>query len=116
MEDIDENLLETSILSFIEPLLSSFKFLATEISGSHVLRSILCLLSGLPCISEKKGKGSKHQHAVSLSEPLESLLVSTEIGKVTTGLRVFDSRNCFPVPPSFKGLPFLSPFLVPLCC
>jgi hypothetical protein len=103
-EDVDENVLETSILSFIEPMLNSFKFLATEISGSHVLRSILCLLSGLPCISEKKGKGSKHQHAISLSEPLESLLVSSEIGKVTTGLRAIDSRKCFPVPSSFQSL------------
>jgi hypothetical protein len=103
MADVEDEALDSTIVSFTQPLLHSFKFLATEISGSHVLRSALCLLSGLPCISEKKGKGSKHQHAVSLSETLESLLITAEAGKASTALRVIDSRKCFPVPSSFHG-------------
>eukprot|EP00981_Chlorochromonas_danica_P014659 scaffold8522_cov157-Ochromonas_danica.AAC.3 len=43
-------------------------------SASHVIRSLLSLLLGLPLIAERKSKKSKHQHSVGYSEPLESLL------------------------------------------
>lgn len=105
-DDHDMSSLETAILSFVQPLLESFKLIANDISGSHVLRSVMCLLSGLPCISEKKGKNSKHQHAVSLSEPLETLLVNSQQSNeqnVTNAKRIIDSRFCFSVPSSFHG-------------
>ena len=53
----------------------------------------LCALTGIPIVSERKGKGSKHQHSVSLSEPLESLLVS--------GKFYMDKRKSFGVPEEF---------------
>ena len=53
----------------------------------------LPLLTGIPIVSERKGKGSKHQHSVSLSEPLESLLVP--------GKFYMDKRKSFGVPEEF---------------
>ena len=70
----DEDALETSVAELASPVLREISWLCKETSASHVVRSLLCLLAGMPCISERKGKESKHQHSVSLSEPLETLL------------------------------------------
>jgi hypothetical protein len=91
--DVDLDNLETVILSFAEPILSNFAWMAGEISGSHVLRSMVCLLTGMPLISERKSTTSKHQHSVALSEPLEKLIVPD--------LYYIDSKLCFQVPDAF---------------
>lgn len=70
----DEDSLETSVAELASPVLREVSWLCKETSASHVVRSLLCLLAGMPCISERKGKDSKHQHSVSLSEPIDSLL------------------------------------------
>jgi hypothetical protein len=69
-------------------------WLGKEMSASHVLRSLLCLLSGLPTIAEKKGKNSKHQHAVLFSEPLDLMIASNAY--------YLNHKKSFPVPSSFK--------------
>ena len=73
----------SQISNQIPPLKSSLKF---------SLKS-LCTLAGVPIVSERKGKGSKHQHSVSLSEPLESLLVP--------GKFYMDKKKAFGVPEEF---------------
>lgn len=47
----------------------------------------------LTVVSERKGKESKHQHSISLSEPLESLL--------EPGRFYVDYKKCFTVPTDF---------------
>lgn len=92
---VDDDILESTVLDFVRDILSAFKYVATEMCGSHVLRSIICLLAGIPVISERKGKTSKHQHSVSLAEPLEKLLQAD-------GYHI-DSRVSFGVPVAFQG-------------
>lgn len=93
--DVDLELLESVILTFVEPILTNFAWMAGEISGSHVLRSMICLLTGMPLISERKGSSSKHQHSVARSEPLEKLIVPD--------LFYIDSQLCFQVPDAFHS-------------
>lgn len=64
----------TTVLAFVSPIMAEMSWLSKELSATHVIRSIVCLLAGIPMISEKKGKGSKHSHSVGLSEPIETLL------------------------------------------
>ena len=45
---------EETILKFLTPLLTEVHWLAKDISASHVLRSIICLLYGIPVIAERK--------------------------------------------------------------
>jgi hypothetical protein len=92
---VDDDVLESTVLDFVRDILGAFKYVATEMCGSHVLRSIICLLAGIPVISERKGKSSKHQHSVSLAEPLEKLLHAD-------GYHI-DSRVSFGVPSAFQG-------------
>lgn len=73
-DGLSEDSLAQGVAAFVGPVLAEVSWLCKELSASHVVRSIFCLLAGMPCISERKGKGSKHQHSVSLSEPLEVLL------------------------------------------
>ena len=81
------------IQRFLSLILKEISWLAKELSASHVVRSALCALAGLPIVSERKGKGSKHQHSVSLSEPLESLLVP--------GKFYMNKKKSFGVPEEF---------------
>lgn len=90
--EIEQDRLSSVILALIQPLLDEISWLAKEISASHVIRSALCLLAGMPVIAERKGKSSKHQHSISLSEPLDVVLLK--------GNFYVDSAVCFPVPGS----------------
>lgn len=73
-ETLNEDILQETVLSLVRPVLKEISWLAKELSASHVIRNIFCCLAGMPVISERKGKGSKHQHSVSLSETLENLI------------------------------------------
>jgi hypothetical protein len=70
----EENPLIEAFSSFSLPILKELNWLARDMSASHVVRSIFCVLTGIPVISERKGKGSKHKNTVPLSETLGSLL------------------------------------------
>lgn len=65
------------LLSLASPVLKEIGWLASDMNASHVIRSLLCALTGIPTISERKGKGSKHQHSTSLSEPLGSFVAGS---------------------------------------
>ena len=65
--------LHNVVVSFAAPLIEELPFLAADISGSHVIRSLISLLIGVPVVAEKKGKASKHRHSVALGCPLESI-------------------------------------------
>ena len=71
--DLEEEYIQQSVLTFCQPLLAGFNSIMKETAGSHVLRSAMCALAGVPVVAERKGKDSKHQHSVSLSESLEAL-------------------------------------------
>ena len=71
--DVEENVLVSTVLQFVRPIMNEITWLIKEQAASHVVRAILCLLAGIPIISEKKGKGSKHPHSVAFSEPLENV-------------------------------------------
>jgi hypothetical protein len=51
---MDENVIKETVIHFVAPILKEINWLASELSASHVVRSIVCLLSGLPVIAEKK--------------------------------------------------------------
>jgi hypothetical protein len=93
-ERVEKSSIESIILSFSHPLIHEMYWLGKEMSASHVLRSLLCLLSGLPTIAEKKGKNSKHQHAVLFSEPLDLMIAANAY--------YLNHKKSFPVPSSFK--------------
>ena len=91
--EIEENIVVSTVLQFVRPILKEIYWLIKEQAASHVVRSILCLLAGMPTISEKKGKGSKHPHSVAFSEPLDS---------VCDKKKFYVSKNvCFDVPDDF---------------
>ena len=71
--DVEENVLVSTVLQFVRPIMNEITWLIKEQAASHVVRAILCLLAGIPIISEKKGKESKHPHSVAFSEPLENV-------------------------------------------
>lgn len=87
--------MEVTVLNLAKPLIHEMFWLGKEMSASHVLRSLMCLLAGLPTVAEKKGKNSKHQHSVTLSEPLEHMLEANKF--------YISIAYAFPVPASFKG-------------
>lgn len=91
--DTDEDVLKTTILDFLSPLLKEVHWLVKELCASHVVRSALCTLTGMPVVAERKGKFSKHQHSVTLSEPLDSLIMP--------GMFYIDKKKCFDVPEEF---------------
>jgi len=72
---VDIHQLESSVILFCETILKEISWLCKDLCGSHVIRAAICALIGMPLISERKGKAGKHQHAVSLTEPLETLLI-----------------------------------------
>jgi hypothetical protein len=90
MEQISETVLE-----LLRPIGLEIVWLSKDVSASHVLRSALCLLVGIPVISERKGKNSKHQHSVSHSMLLEAVL--------TPGMFHIDAQHTFAVPSGFHG-------------
>jgi hypothetical protein len=54
LNDIDPAWMEKTIVDFAKPLVLEIQWLSREMSASHVLRSLFCLLSGLPTIAERK--------------------------------------------------------------
>lgn len=77
------------------PVMKEISWLILEQSASHVVRSMLSLLAGIPTIAERKGKNSKHQHSISLAEPLDTLLEA--------GLFYVSSKATYAVPSRFHG-------------
>lgn len=49
----DNNYIE-SIMPFFQDLLAEMSWLSKEISATHVVRSALCILAGIPILAEKK--------------------------------------------------------------
>jgi hypothetical protein len=92
--DVEPNYLHNTVLDFARPLIHELHWLGKEMSASHVLRSLVCFLSGLPPVAEKKGKKSKHQHSVVLAEPLDAML--------QPGTFYFAVSKTFPVPAVFQ--------------
>jgi hypothetical protein len=93
--DVAESDVTTIAEELCRPVMSEITWLILEQSASHVVRSMLSLLAGIPTVAERKGKNSKHQHSISLSEPLEMLL--------EPGLFYISSKVTFTVPPQFHG-------------
>lgn len=69
-----EDRLEAVVLELSKPLVGEIGFLASDVSGSHVVRALLSLLSGAPAIAERKGKSSKHKHGTANTCPLDTVL------------------------------------------
>jgi len=45
-----------------------------DMCGSHVVRSLVSLLAGIPAVGERKSKHAKHQHSHTLAVPLDALM------------------------------------------
>ncbi|RYH17588.1 hypothetical protein EON65_28380 [archaeon] len=75
LEEADLKKAYAAIIGFTTPVLQEISWLGKEMSASHVIRSSISLVLGLPLVAEKKGKMSKHKHSIGYSEPMESLLV-----------------------------------------
>ena len=52
--NVNEEELKKSVLGFIKLILAEISWLVKELSASHVVRSALCALAGIPIISERK--------------------------------------------------------------
>lgn len=74
MQDLDVERVVEAVLSVVSPILDELHWLATDMSASHVLRSMLCVCTGIPLVAERRGKTARHQHSSSFSEPLENLV------------------------------------------
>ena len=74
---------------------SSMFLLMKDMCSSHVIRALICLLSGLPIIKEKKSKNSKHQHMNVLSISMEEILLPD--------LCYVNSSYSYSVPDEFHG-------------
>ncbi len=94
--DEQEELLIEAFTGFARPILAELSWLAKELSASHVIRALICALVGMPVVSERKGKQSKHQHSVDLSEALDSLLEPKRF--------YISTSKTFNVPKSFRTM------------
>lgn len=92
-----------AIRQFADGLLPDLLQIAHDTSGSHVLRSLVCVMAGLPVIAEKKGRNSKHNHSVEHTVPLDELLdgqqlliredkFSYELAEIMNGAKMFVSE------------------------
>lgn len=74
--DIEEEIpnIGTTICDFCTPLLHDMHWLSQEQVSSFVLRSVACLLAGVPPVAERKAKKAKHQHSVTYSLTLEEMV------------------------------------------
>jgi hypothetical protein len=52
--DLDEGLVKGSVLGLVNAILKDISWLAKELSASHVVRSAICALAGIPTVSERK--------------------------------------------------------------
>jgi hypothetical protein len=90
--DQEKELIDAT-LGFARPVLAEVTWLAKELSASHVIRALICVLAGIPVVSARKGKQSKHQHSVDLCETLENLLEPKRF--------YVSVKSTFPVPTEF---------------
>lgn len=58
-DDLTAATLETSLLGFAELIMGDARWLSQEMGSSHVIRSLVCLLAGMPPLDERKSKGTK---------------------------------------------------------
>eukprot|EP01032_Pedospumella_encystans_P020710 gene20710-23524_t len=87
---------EQAIEDLCRPVMKEFHWLILEQGASHVARSMLSVLAGIPIIAERKGKNSKHQHSIAHSEPMENL--------VEPGLFYIAKKVSYSVPSSFHEI------------
>ena len=91
-EDSEALSAASAVPSFAAPLLQSLAWLSTEISASHVIRSTVCVLSGLPVVAERKVPPCPHaicrcmclclcmlRHPPSLTNPPSVSLLAGEV-------------------------------------
>ena len=64
-----------------------------DISGTHTLRALFCLLTGMPAIAERRGRHAKHQHAIETALTLPSSSASASAAASSS-----DSRHAVPLP------------------
>ena len=62
--DTNVDRMEDVVLSLVSELSGAWAELIADISGSHVGRGFLQVLGGLPILSEKRGKQSRHAHSI----------------------------------------------------
>lgn len=58
------DLMQNIVLSLVAELSGAWAELLADISGSHVGRGFLQVLGGLPILSEKRGRQSRHAHSI----------------------------------------------------
>lgn len=58
------DLMQNIVLSLVSELSGAWAELLADISGSHVGRGFLQVLGGLPILSEKRGRQSRHAHSI----------------------------------------------------
>ena len=93
--DIDADVVTSTILDLIQPILDNMSTLINDMNGTHVIRAAIAVLTGIPVLSERKGKESKHQHSVPLAEPFESIMCPKHF--------YVNKSKCFSVPDEFHG-------------
>ena len=93
--DSDKESIVESISALVNPIFENFVYFMKEMNASHVIRSILSLLTGIPVLAERKGKESKHQHSITLSEPYDSIMCPKQF--------YIKQECCFQVPEEFHG-------------
>lgn len=62
--DQQVDLMQDIVLSLVAELSGAWAELLADISGSHVGRGFLQVLGGLPILSEKRGRQSRHAHSI----------------------------------------------------
>lgn len=58
-------LMQDVVISLVSELSGTWAELLADVSGSHVGRGFLQLLGGLPILTEKRGRQSRHSHSIS---------------------------------------------------
>lgn len=93
--ELNPNELKSSFLELINPLVNEISWLMRDMCATHVIRAMLSALAGIPVISERKGKDSRHQHSVPHTEFLENIL------KQNNGKNCINIDYSFNVPEEF---------------
>lgn len=90
-----------------EELRDSWLSLIYDICGTHSMRALFCLLTGMPVVAERRGKHAKHQHTIETAVVLDFQHSPVEGGRVgntgeavnlhTTPLVMFQVPDTFSV-------------------
>jgi hypothetical protein len=51
---VEEDSLKQTVLEFVGAMLTEISWLAKDLNASHVIRSVICALAGMPVVSERK--------------------------------------------------------------